>query len=74
MNVWKQFENLLPKDPLLVATVDSFTSGDTSSVTFPGGGTAIVRGQTVAVGLMAFIQNNQIQGEAPNLPDYEFEV
>ncbi len=74
MNVWKQFENLLPKDPLLIAEVTAFNSGDTCTVTFLGGGTAIVRGQTVAIGNMAFIQNNQIQGEAPDLPDYEFEV
>jgi hypothetical protein len=35
---------------------------------------ATARGQAVAVNSKAYIQGNQIQGEAPDLPVYEFEV
>ncbi len=73
-NLWKQFSALLPSDPLLIATVTDHNSDGTSTVTYPGGGTAVVRGQSVAIGNKAFIQNNQIQGEAPALPVYEMEV
>lgn len=73
-NIWKQFEQLLPKDPLLIATVASQLSDGTSVVSFPGGGTAIVKGTSVAVGNKAFIQTGRIQGEAPNLPYSEHEV
>ncbi len=74
MNIWKQFENLLPKAPMLIATVTSHMSNDRSAVSFPGGGTAIVLGQTVAVSDKAFIQNNIIQGTAPSLPMHSFDI
>jgi len=74
MNVWKQFENLLPKSPMLIATVTAHLSNDRSSVSFPGGGTAIVIGQTVSVNDKAFIQNNIIQGMAPTLPLHSFDI
>lgn len=73
-NIWKQFENLLPADPLLIATISAHNSDGTSTVTYPGGGIAVVRGQSVAINSKAFIQSNQVQGAAPNLPSYEFEV
>lgn len=73
-NLWKRFSALLPQDPLLVATVTAHNSDGTSTVQYPGGGIAVVRGQGVVVTSKAFIQNNQIQGEAPDLTQYEFEV
>ena len=73
-NLWKQFQNLLPADPLLIASVTAHNADGTSTVQYPGGGTAIVRGQNVAVGNKAFIRSNQIQGPAPDLPLSEFEV
>ena len=73
-NLWKRFSELLPQDPLLIATVTAHNSDGTSTVQYPGGGTGIVRGQGVAVAGKAYIQNNQVQGEAPDLPFYEFEV
>lgn len=74
MNVWKQFQNLLPKDPVLIATVDSHNIDGTSTVTFLSGGSAIVYGQDVALNSKAFIQTNRIIGDAPDLTHYEFEV
>lgn len=73
-NLWKQFQNLLPSDPLLIATVLAHNSDGTSTVQYPSGGQATARGQSVAVNAKAYIQSNQIQGEAPDLPVYEFEV
>lgn len=73
-NLWKEFQSLLPSDPLLIVTVLAHNSDGTSTVEFPGGGQATARGQSVAVGSKAFIQGNQIQGEAPDLPLHEFEV
>ena len=73
-NVWKQFQSLLPDDPLLIATVQAHNSDGTSTVQHPGGGSSRVRGQAVAVGNKAFVQGGQIQGQAPDLPVYEFEV
>ena len=73
-NLWKRFSALLPQDPLLIATVTAQNSDGTSTVTYPGGGSGVVRGQDVTVGSKAYIQSNQIQGEAPDLTLYEFEV
>jgi hypothetical protein len=74
MNLWKRFQDLLPKEPLLVATVTAHNSDGTSTVQFPGGGYALVKGQGVAVGLTAYVQGGWIKGEAPELTVYEFEV
>lgn len=74
LNVWKFFDSLLPKSPLLAGTVTAHGSNDTSYISYPGGGTGVVRGQTVAVGEKAFILAGQIQGAAPSLSYYEEEV
>ena len=74
MNLWKRFQDLLPKEPLLVAQVTAHNADGTSTVQFPGGGTARVKGQTVTVGLSAYIQGGWVKGEAPELTLYEFEV
>lgn len=67
MNVWKQFEALLPADPLLVGQVLSHNADGTSSVQLPGAQVIRVQGQTVPVGNRAFVQTGRVQGEAPNL-------
>lgn len=74
VNLWKQFSALLPADPLLVATVAAHNDDGTSTVTWPGGGQSVVRGQEVEVGQKAFVQGHQLQGPAPTLPLFEFEV
>lgn len=74
MNLWKRFQDLLPKEPLLVAQVTAHNADGTSTVQFPGGGTARVKGQTVTVGQHAYIQSGWVRGEAPALTLYEFEV
>lgn len=74
MNAWAQFRALLPQDPLLVGEVIAFNGDGTSEVRLPGNITIRVQGQTVAVGLKAFVQSGRIQGEAPNLTTYSIAV
>lgn len=71
MNLYSQFRKLLPSDPLLVGEVLSFESDGSSVISLPGGGVLRAQGQTVAVGLMAFVQSGRVQGEAPELPGVE---
>lgn len=74
MNAWAQFRALLPQDPLLVGEVIEHNADGTSFVTLPGNITIRVQGQTVAIGLMAFVQSGRIQGEAPSLTTYSIAV
>ncbi|QLL89853.1 hypothetical protein GWG10_17785 [Aeromonas caviae] len=74
MNLFKQFQALIPgADPLLVGTV-TVTTGTSTTLETPGGGVVIVRGGGVAVGQKAFYRGGELEGEAPDLPTYEIEV
>ena len=74
MNLFKQFQALLPgADPLLVGTVTA-TTGTSTTLETPGGGVVIVRGGGVAIGQKAFYRGGELEGEAPDLPTYEIEV
>lgn len=74
MNLFKQFQALIPgADPLLVGTVTA-TTGTSTTLETPGGGVVIVRGGGVAVGQKAFYRGAELAGEAPDLPTYEIEV
>jgi hypothetical protein len=73
-NLYRQFLQLIPRDPLLVGQVTSHHSDGTSTLALPGGGTLRVRGQGVAVGLKAFVQAGEVKGEAPALTDVTVEV
>lgn len=74
MNLFKQFQELIPgADPLLVGTVSATTDTSTTLET-PSGGVVIVRGGGVAIGQKAFYQSGAIIGPAPDLPTYEIEV
>lgn len=74
MNLFKQFQALIPgADPLLVGTVTA-TTGTSTTLETPGGGVVIVRGGGVAIGQKAFYRGGELAGEAPYLPTYEIEV
>jgi len=74
MNLFKQFQELIPgADPLLVGTV-SATTGTSTTLETPGGGVVIVRGGGVPIGQKAFYRGGELEGEAPDLPTYEIEV
>lgn len=67
-NPWKKLEGLLPDDPLLVGDVTAQNADGTSTVQLPDNRVIRVRGQSVAVGLKAFVQGGEIRGQAPSLP------
>ena len=74
MNLFKQFQALIPgADPLLVGTVTAVGATTTTLQTM-GGGVVVVRGGGVAIGQKAFYQGGAIIGPAPDLPTYEIEV
>lgn len=73
-NLWTQFSALLPGDPLLVGYVLAHNADGTSTVRLPGNHTLRVQGQSVAVGLNAFVQSGRVQSQAPALPLSEFAV
>ena len=74
-NVYRSLINLLPKTPLMVATVQSVdVSNGTSAVVFDGGGAAVVRGTSIGVNGKCFVRNGLIEGAAPDLSLVEIEV
>ena len=74
MNLYLDFQRLLPPAPLLVGEVISHDAGDQSTVQLPGGALIRVRGQSVAIGNKAFIKLGRIEGEAPDLTAVTIEV
>lgn len=72
--IWRDFENLLPHDPLLVAEVVAHNADGTSTVEFPNGSQLKVRGQGVDVGDHAFIRAGEIRGQAPAVTPVTLEV
>ncbi len=73
-NLYRQFLELIPHDPLQVGEVTSHNSDGTSTLQLPGGGLLRARGQGVAVGLKAFVRAGEVKGEAPDLQDVTVEV
>jgi len=71
-NPYKRLLDLTAGPPLLVGTVAS-TTGTTSVLQLPGGGTLTVRG-TAAVGATVYHRAGSIEGEAPALTGTDIEV
>jgi hypothetical protein len=65
MNLFKRFEALTPKPPLMVGTVSSITGG-VATITVADGRITQARG-TTTVGAKVFFRNGVIEGTAPNL-------
>lgn len=75
MNLYRQFLELIPRDPLYVGIVIEHHTDGTSTVQLPGGGGLMrARGQGVAVGERAFVQGGEVKGLAPTLTDLVIEV
>lgn len=72
--IWREFQDLLPHDPLLVAEVVSHNADGTSTVEFPNGSRMKVRGQGVEEGGYAFIRGGEIRGQAPAVVPVTLEV
>ena len=67
-NVWTEFQKLIPKNRLIVATVNQVNVNGTSHVTTVDGQSIIVRGNQVEINKKVFVKGGVIEGEAPNLP------
>lgn len=68
MNLFKRFQALIPDDPLMIVEVKNNNGDGTSTVETPTGAQFRVRGDSVAVGNMAFVQGGRITDQAPSLP------
>lgn len=73
-NLYRQFLDLLPRDPMFVGVVIAHHGDGTATLELPGGGMIRARGQEVAVGERAFVQGGAVIGEAPDLTDVTIEV
>lgn len=75
VNPWKKFIGLLPGGERTVGEVVSIdVAAGTSVVELRTGTRVLVRGASVAIGQNAFISDGQVMGQAPSLPQYDFEV
>lgn len=70
-NVWKQFQALLPQQPLQIGEVVSVNADGTSTVETPAGALLRVRGDNVAQGSNAYIRGGELVGEAPDLAVFQ---
>ena len=73
-NPWKRFQELLPRAARIIGTVASHNSNGTSSISLRSGQTMTARGQGVAVGSRAFVENGEVMREVPELPFYDAQV
>lgn len=68
MNLFKQFQRLIPKQPMTIGLVTAHNSADkTSTIQTPSGNSYRAKGQTVAVGKNAFVKGGAVVSEAPTL-------
>ncbi len=67
-NVFNRFQQLLPQATTTVVTITALNGDGTSDATTLGGVAVIVNGESVAVGQKAYIQNDNIVRQAPDLP------
>jgi hypothetical protein len=74
MNLWQQFQQLLPTSPLIIGRVVGHNSDGTSRLLLLNDAVITVTGQNVPIGHNAFVQDGHIQNKAPNLPVYEIEI
>lgn len=74
MNIWKEFQQLIPGNPLLAGKVLSHNADGTSTVRLPDGALMRARGQSVAVGSSAFVRAGRVEDAAPDLPQVEIEI
>lgn len=65
MNIFRQFIDLLPKQPLEVGTVVVLSAAG-ATVQLPGGGLVHARGNA-SVGQRVFVRDGLIEGVAPSL-------
>lgn len=72
-NLYRQLLDILPADPLTVATVAAVHADGTVTVTFPGGSQQRVRGAG-SIDSKVFVRKGQVDGPAPDLVSITIEV
>lgn len=68
VNPWKRFQKLLPRAGRYTVTVDQVLDDGTCIATRRDGQTVRLKGGLVSVGKKAWVEGEQIIGEAPDLP------
>lgn len=73
-NIWQQFKALIPEGVRSVVAITVHNGNGTSQATLRDGSVITVKGESVAVGEKAFIQDGEVKGTAPGLALYEMGV
>lgn len=68
VNPWSRFRQLLPRAARYIVTIQSVQADGTSLATRRDGEVVRLKGTSVEVGLKAWVEGQQIIGEAPDLP------
>jgi hypothetical protein len=74
-NLYRRLLELIPSEPILVATLDALHSDGTATVVFLGGGQMRVRNPLgLAAGSSCYVQGGAVIGDAPALPFFELDI
>ena len=68
VNPWKRFQRLLPRAGRYTVTINSVNADGTSTATRRDGQIVRLKGGLVEAGKKAWVEGEQIIGEAPDLP------
>jgi hypothetical protein len=67
-NVWKQFEDLLPKKKQFIGEVTGINSTDkTCTMNILEGGSFVVKGTNVTIGNFYLVEDGEVVREVPGL-------
>lgn len=70
VNPWTRFQRLLPRAGRYTVTVDQVLADGTSLATRRDGQAVRLKGSSVTAGNKAWVEGEQIIGEAPDLPTF----
>lgn len=73
-NLYTEFQELFPADPVTYGEVVAHTGDGKSRVELPAGDQVLVSGQSVPVGGFCWMRGGQVDGEAPDLPAFTVDV
>jgi len=68
VNPWARFQRLLPRAGRYTVTIDTVNADGTSLATRRDGQQVRLKGGLVEAGKKAWVEGEQVIGEAPNLP------
>lgn len=68
VNPWSRFKQLLPRAARYIVTIQSVQTDGTSLATRRDGEVVRLKGTPVEAGKKAWVEGQQIIGEAPDLP------